>query len=334
MKHKISIIIPVYGVEPYIEDCLRSVMKQDYSGPLECILVDDCSPDQSIYIAKQVLKEYHGSINFRIVTHERNKGLSGARNTGIKESTGEYVYFLDSDDEITRDCISSLAEPLANKRYDMVVGEYSVQGAEDKYQHLHVSDKEIVGHEPIISSKRMSIWYPMAVNKLYNKEFMADNKLEFCEGIIHEDELFSAKLACVMESMYVKSSASTYIYKIRNGSITTTLNINKRLDSYSKILTDFRRFIDSLKHEKQTGTNDMIEILFNQACIIAYRYNSSTYYHNYVKFRGIVSKYYSNRFWHNNRLKAFIRDIHYMLPPIFGKYVYRIVCLRNAQKDR
>ena len=173
----------------------------------------------------------------------------------------------------------------------------------------------------------------MDVNKLYNKDFLIKNNLEFCEGIIHEDELFSAEIACVMKSMYVKSSASTYIYKIRNGSITTFPNIKRRLDSYIKILTEYRRFIDYRQLEKQAETNDMIQVLFYQACFIAYRYNSSTYFQNYVKFRGIVSKYYSDRFWHNNRLRSFIRDIHYMLPPILGMYVYRILFLRNARNN-
>ena len=145
MKYSVSIIVPVYGVESYIEDCVRSVMAQDYDGPLECVLVNDCTPDRSIEMAKQVLSDYKGAIEFRIVTHERNQGLSGARNTGIKESKGEYVYLLDSDDEISSNCISSLVAPLAIKRYEMVVGEYAVQGAEDIYPHANVPDREFVG---------------------------------------------------------------------------------------------------------------------------------------------------------------------------------------------
>ena len=77
---KISIIIPIYNVEEYIEECLQSVMRQTYKGEIECILVDDCGKDNSIAIAEQLIADYTGSIAFRILHHEHNRGLSAARN--------------------------------------------------------------------------------------------------------------------------------------------------------------------------------------------------------------------------------------------------------------
>ena len=96
----ISIIVPIYGVEPYIKKCLISIMSQSLTSGVECILVNDCTKDESINIAQKLIDESRGNIKFRIINREENGGLSAARNTGILEAKGDYLYFLDSDDLI------------------------------------------------------------------------------------------------------------------------------------------------------------------------------------------------------------------------------------------
>ena len=102
---KISIIVPVYNVEQYIKECFGSISTQTYKGEMECIFVDDCGQDNSVTMLNNLIKDYQGLIKFRIIHHDHNKGLSGARNTGILHATGDYLYFIDSDDTITPDCI-------------------------------------------------------------------------------------------------------------------------------------------------------------------------------------------------------------------------------------
>lgn len=101
----VSIIIPIYNVASYIEECLRSVMLQTYQGKMERLMVDDCGTDDSIAIAEKMIANYSGPIKFQIMHHEYNRGLSAARNIGTLQATGGYLYYLDSDDEITIDCI-------------------------------------------------------------------------------------------------------------------------------------------------------------------------------------------------------------------------------------
>jgi glycosyltransferase involved in cell wall biosynthesis len=103
----VSVIVPVYQVSDYVERCIRSVMAQTYTD-IECIIVDDATRDDSIDKCEALIKEYDGPIQFRIIHHEQNRGLSVARNTGFDAANGEYVYFLDSDDYITPDCIEKL----------------------------------------------------------------------------------------------------------------------------------------------------------------------------------------------------------------------------------
>ena len=122
--HSISIIIPVYNVEKYIERCLLSVIGQKgLDGFVECILVDDCTPDRSMQIAQKLIGDYQGSIHFRIIHNNENQGLSCSRNNGLKIAKGDFVYFLDSDDYIYPNCLELLSQRLTynGSLVDMVV---------------------------------------------------------------------------------------------------------------------------------------------------------------------------------------------------------------------
>ena len=105
---RISIIIPVYNVELYVEECLQSVANQTMTEGIECIIVDDRGQDNSMDIVRHFVDDYQGAISFHILKHEKNGGLSAARNTGIEAATGEYVYFLDSDDYLVPSAIETL----------------------------------------------------------------------------------------------------------------------------------------------------------------------------------------------------------------------------------
>ena len=177
MLPKVSIVIPVYNVEPYIEECLQSVMRQTYGGKIECILVDDCGIDNSIEIAEQLIKAYNGPIDFKVLHHENNRGLSAARNTGIDASSGDYVYFLDSDDWISDDCIEKLMQPHVFKQYDFVVGHYSEDG-KDFYGLYPKGEYHKNGLRPI-SRNGIPV---SACNKLFRKSFLINNQLSFEVG--------------------------------------------------------------------------------------------------------------------------------------------------------
>lgn len=212
-----SIIVPVFNVESYIADCLQSVMQQTYSGSLECILVDDCGTDGSMEIAKKMVAEYKGRIEFKVLHHEHNRGLAAARNTGMDAATGEYVYFLDSDDWISDDCIEQLIEPLCDKRYDVVVGDFITFGGDSSVRLWVERDGVYIGDELKDACYHREI-YVMAWNKLYNHDFIKKNRLSFYEGIIHEDELWSYYVTRFASSMFVAKQAK-YFYRIHADSI-------------------------------------------------------------------------------------------------------------------
>lgn len=129
----ISLIIPVYKVAPYVERCLKTVMSQTWDR-FECILVDDASPDDSIARCERMIAAYEGNIRFRILHHEKNQGLSAARNTGTDAATGDYILYIDSDDMITDDCVEKLMAPvLADPGVEMV---YAAHMTFSDMQHM------------------------------------------------------------------------------------------------------------------------------------------------------------------------------------------------------
>ena len=156
---KVSIIIPLYNVSLYIERCLNSILKQSYQN-IECIIVDDASPDDSIKKVHDWLRRNDNILYTNIITHSFNKGLSAARNTGIKHSTGDYIYFLDSDDELTENSIEMLVSYLESGDYDIVIGELITVGANrKKYSPLLFPDKYILNKSQIIQSFLQREWY-------------------------------------------------------------------------------------------------------------------------------------------------------------------------------
>ena len=108
LNPKVSILVPVYGVEKYIERCARSLFEQTYKN-IEFIFINDCTKDNSIKVLEDTLKDYSTiGENVIIVEHEYNKGLAGARNTGVSNASGEFILWVDSDDSIDRSAVEKL----------------------------------------------------------------------------------------------------------------------------------------------------------------------------------------------------------------------------------
>ncbi len=234
---RISIVIPVYHVEPYIAECLQSVMRQTYQGEIECIIVDDCGTDKSIEVAEHVIAEYTGPFEFKVVHHEHNRGVAASRNTGTDAATGDYYYYLDPDDYITDDCLEVMTAPLKEKDYDMVLADYEL--TYNPY-NIHLLVKEtgpILGNENIFKEFYVSrTLYVTPTNKLFNSSLLRRHELRFLEGQIHEDDLWSYKTTLCLESVYVQNRI-TYIYRIRPGAITSDYHSNTKLRLKSWVAT-------------------------------------------------------------------------------------------------
>lgn len=221
MNEKISVIVPVYKVESYLERCIDSILVQDYTN-FELILVNDGSPDRSGQICEDYLKR---DPRVRVI-HKPNGGLSDARNVGIEASQGEYVTFIDSDDWVTENYLSRLYSALVKNNVDISVTNYVTFNQDDFCLYYHVTDKDVF--ERVYSIQdwifqennieyNLFIVYNTAWGKLYRKRLFQHVRYPF--GRTGEDDYTTYKL-------YLQSSGIAYIneshyyYTRRNDSIT------------------------------------------------------------------------------------------------------------------
>lgn len=318
---RITIVIPVYNVEAYIEDCLRSVIAQTYKGEIECVIVDDCTPDGSCDVIEKFIKEYIGNIQFKLLHHDKNRGLSAARNTGIDAATGEYIYFLDSDDEITPDCIELLATPLTKKKYDFVIGDYKTVGSDKVFPPLLLEDGGIYTNKEIRSTYFAEKWYVMAWNKLCNLDFIKKERLYFKEGLINEDNLWSFQLACLAQTMYI-AKEQVYLYKVRANSIMGGIDQFKRADAFSTIFYEAHKWATQNNFINEKDIFDKIlwlqsiptNIIFSQES----KEEKKKYYLKcYKRLRIAPWSAYKKGFIHKRRL---IMELHRFLTWPFGHW--------------
>lgn len=229
----VSIIIPTYNVASYIIECLESVASQTYRGSLECIVVDDCGTDDSIALADNFIQHYLGKIDFRILHREKNGGLSAARNTGLNKAKGEFVYFLDSDDYITPDCIESLVEVAKHfPKVEIVQGGIVNTQGTIIYDSTRFKTPQLLEDRKDIYSKLVFGELPVSSwNKLIRRDFLKENSIDFYEGVIHEDVDFLYKLAAHVTS-FALCPVITYCYRVqREGSILSTTNDDRSTQS-------------------------------------------------------------------------------------------------------
>ena len=231
---KVSIIVPVYQVSAYIERCMRSVMSQTYPH-IECIIVNDATSDDGMIKCRKVLASYDGPINFRYVEHSENRGLSAARNSGLDMATGDYVYFLDSDDELLPDSIEKLVAPVINDNsievvqgnyicQDHIYGRFKTQYQEGVHK-WHVQD--LSGSLKIrfcyFKKKQIPV---TAWNKLISRTFLNRYQLRFIEGRLFEDILWTFYMMKSIKHMYLVPDI-TYIYYKRRGLSRKPLHLMK-----------------------------------------------------------------------------------------------------------
>ena len=236
-KLSVSIVVPVYNVSLYIERCVKSVMAQTYPV-MECIIVDDASPDDSIAKSERLIAEYDGPIRFVILHHGHNRGLSAARNTGTDAASGDYIFYLDSDDELTPDCIEKLAGPIERDS-----GIEMVQGNHRVFSDI-ISIGPVSCEEDFTSSEAIRDYFfdrdilPVnAWNKLISKKFLADNDLSFMEGILYEDNPWTFYVVKCLKHLYIIPDITYNQYK-RPLSITTGTDKTVEAYHYSIIYED------------------------------------------------------------------------------------------------
>lgn len=212
---KLSIIVPTYNVELYLEDCVNSLLIQDYKD-CEIIIVDDGSTDGSGEVADRLL-----SSDPRIkVIHQPNGGLSAARNTGLRNATGDYISFIDSDDLVTTNMYIDLISALDKSNADVAVCNFEVFNKESRYTGNRYKD-EVIDYSPANQVDFYRAALDSSCNKVYKAEAIFKNRLEFehKNKVAQEDYWFLVRLFSHV-SRIVTIRAAHYLYRERGSSIT------------------------------------------------------------------------------------------------------------------
>lgn len=233
---KISIIVPIYNVEKYILRCLTSIYEQIYKN-IEVILINDQGKDNSIGLVEEFIST-NTCVHWKIIHHDKNSGLSAARNTGIKHASGEYLFFLDSDDAILPDTVSALTKSLTSTSIDFVVGGIKEIGFKKRMVANNPTSNILLQNDDELRNAFFSEIYPViACNKLINRSFIIQNNLYFEEALLHEDLLWSFLMA-IHAKKAVLSTDITYLYFYNGESISSA----KKAENFLSYIRIFKRF--------------------------------------------------------------------------------------------
>lgn len=250
---KVSILVPVYGVEKYIERCVRSLFEQTYEN-IEYIFVDDCTKDKSIEILNSVLAEYPDrKKQTKILHHDKNRGLSAARNTALDASTGDYLMHVDSDDYLREDAIFLLVARISQKSSQVLIFGYSIVKSDGVYPvPLQVEDKVSLINNYLSNRIPASMW-----NKFYDSEFYKATEVRSEEGINQGEDyvvvpriIYKAERIDWLEDTlyyYEQSNVSSYSNNINETSINNMKRADDLLFGFFINVEDKDKFARSLK---------------------------------------------------------------------------------------
>ena len=267
----VSIIVPVYKVEKYLDKCIESIVGQTYEN-LEIILVDDGSPDNCPAMCDRWAEK-----DSRIkVIHKENGGLSSARNAGLDACTGEYIYFLDSDDYIADNCIEMLFNAIVSDGSDMCIGNLMSVDESENFVDSYVCPKQrILTPEDIFSTygNESPIIFIVACGKLYKTKLFSN--IRFPENKLHEDEFTFYKVIDLCKAVSVLPDM-LYFYVQHTESIMTNIT-PKRLDSIEAYCNQAeyllqKGYLNSIEYIRRAASYWFKEILLNSKIKITDQY--------------------------------------------------------------
>ena len=247
MGEKISVIVPVYNVEAYLERCVESILQQTYAH-FELILINDGSTDSSGQICDHLASQYE---NIKVY-HIENSGVSNARNMGIQLATGSWVTFIDSDDFVTQDYLATLASAVEGVNVGFAIAPlHHIKNGIVTDLPSHSEKTELWSTEETMKELLMTTrtsFFPVA--KLFKRDLLADEKFN-TNYHLAEDALFLTELLLKTRCSCVFIDKPVYYYDHREGSATTSVNryVFDTIEVYQQIIAQVSQAFPNLKYE-------------------------------------------------------------------------------------
>ena len=328
---KVSIIVPVYNVEQYIERCAVSLFEQTYSN-IEYVFVNDCSTDNSIDVLHRVLERYADrEPHTKMINHQVNRGVAAARNTGIKNCTGDFICQVDPDDFLGKNAIELLLKKQAETGADIVTGNMMVhrQGSESLLPFPSYSSKG----EMVIDMMQTTIHHSLA-NRMIRKSLYDNYQVEAKEGVnCGEDCWMMTRLAYYADSFSHIDEAIYHYDKTREDSYTAakknSLNKKKIKDDIvtAKLIIDFFKDKEQVFYDEANtvALNYMNNVLFSCA-----RMKDQPYFYEILsQMKSIDKKYWGLINWDKSYWRSMAQNFYscrilgYMMR-IYGQMISKI----------
>ncbi len=322
-KPLISVIVPIYNVQDYVERCVDSIINQTYTNT-EIILINDGSTDKSL----ERIKKYSDRC---IIIDKKNGGLSSARNAGIEKATGKYIVFIDSDDYIEKNAFEILIRQIEFSQSDFCCFRFKTK---DKTGKCHVpwkkyQIKQYTNQSEIIKDALIGKNIKISVCiKIYLRALITNNNLKFIEGTINEDAIFTAMIAsCAQKVSFVNEPL--YFVEQRNNSISRCYK-NENITSYFNVLQNNITFYKNKgiyeKYFHYLLCQYTIGILYT---LVSIAFNVSSY-KKFLKFYSLLNKEnYNNRLIQNSvKLKGF----SYYILALLSRFPYMFFILMKILK--
>lgn len=292
MSSKVSIIVPVYDVSEYLEACLNSVINQTFSN-LEIIIVNDCSPDKRDELISLDFQNKDPRVKY--IKNEKNLGLGGARNTGIKNSSGDYLLFVDSDDVIHPQMVEEMVKIASDGKCDIVASNYKVWRGEDlvwskvsgNYKIFESSEGQGIKFHNGFSNTAIKLPNASWLN-LYRRELFVDNQIFFPEHLKYEDLATTPRLLYFVKKIAISDDVF-YYYRVREGSIVNSL---PKIVDYFVVFNILRKFLIENNEFKRFSDRFYHSLIYGQIILMIdgiRKYSKTSLefskYHRYIVYQ-------------------------------------------------
>lgn len=218
--YKVTLSMPIYNVAPYVERALLSALNQTFDS-IEYIIVDDRGTDNSMDIVRNIITSHPRGKDVQIIEHPYNIGLGAARNTAIDNASGEYLFFMDSDDEITPNCIQILFDKMIETSVNFVIASYKHMTQQGEIIKQTIYEDYMVAPSTFAVAKKYYLEKsPLTIiawNKLYSIKFLRKKEIKCIPHHLNEDEYFTYQVILKADSCYFLSD-KTYLYYQRENS--------------------------------------------------------------------------------------------------------------------
>ena len=323
--YKVSILVPIYGVESYIERCVRSLFEQTY-GNIEFVFVNDCTKDNSIKILLKTLEDYPSRRSeFKLIEHKKNRGIAATRNTALAECKGDFFMFVDSDDWIEHDTVERLVKAQLKHDSDVITCNYTIyetKGCVQYKEQLLPTTKEML--KQLLDGKGSGrLW-----GRLVRTSLIKENNIHFVEGANFAEDIMVMSFLWFYAKNPSSINASLYNYERRN--ITSYTNSFSTMNSMESLrnLDEAREFfkVHAPEYLDSIELQELGKVSGHMCSCSKNRKNKQYYNSELLKRLDTIDKKYWNRIPLKNRVALYLRNFELVrIYMIIGGIIYRIL---------